>query len=287
MVCGVQFSSKRRPKKLEKVIFDKYFYRKQTLRQLSDEYRRSIPWVRKQIFEYEPKLNTYSPREVLVVADATFFGKRKDKFEVLVFKDVWSGDILIWKYIESETIKDYTYLKNELENRGFTIKCIVIDGKRGLFKAFEAFPVQMCHFHQKMIVQRYITRHPKLEASKDLKKIVSRLTSTTETRFINALDRWYETHEKFINEKSINPTTGKEYFTHRKLVAAYRSLRRNLPYLFTYKKDKELKIPNTTNSLDGGVFSQLKKLTKIHQGSTKSLKSKLIDDYLVSYNKKL
>ena len=133
------------------------------------------------------------------------------------------------------------------------------------------------------IIQRYITRHPKLEASKNLKKIVLRLTSTTETRFINTLDKWYETHEVFLNEKSINPTTGKEYFTHRKLVAAYRSLRRNLPYLFTYK----LKMPNTTNSLDGGVFSQLKKLTKIHQGITKSLKSKLIDDYLVNYNKKL
>jgi len=139
LVCGVQFSSKRRPKKLEQVIFNKYFYRKQTLRQLSDEYHRSIPWVRKQIFEYEPKLNIYNPREVLVVADATFFGKRRDKFGVLVFKDVWSGDILIWKYIESETIKDYTYLKNELQGRGFTIKGITIDGKRGLFKAFDEF----------------------------------------------------------------------------------------------------------------------------------------------------
>ena len=189
--------------------------------------------------------------------------------------------------IESETIKDYAYLKNELQNKGFSVKGIVIDGKRGLFKAFEEFPIQMCHFHQKMIIQRYITRHPKLEASKELKKIVSRLTSTTETRFINTLDKWHETHEVFLNEKSINPTTDKEYFTHRKLVAAYRSLRRNLPYLFTYKNYPELKMPNTTNSLDGGVFSQLKKLTKIHQGITKSLKSKLIDDYLVNYNKKL
>jgi len=94
-------------------------------------------------------------------------------------------------------------------------------------------------------------------------------------------------HEEFINEESLNETTGKEYFTHRKLVAAYKSLRRNLPYLFTYKNHSELAMPNTTNSLDGGVFTQLKKLTKLHQGITKSLKSKLIDDYLVHYNKKL
>ena len=66
----------------------------------------------------------------------------------------------------------------------------------------------MCHFHQKMIVQRYVTRKPKLEASKDLKRIVSRLTSTTQIRFENKLDQWYQKYEEFINEKSINPTTG-------------------------------------------------------------------------------
>lgn len=255
------------------------------MNQLSNEYKRSIPWIRKQIFEYEPPYKTYTPRDVIVVADATFFGRRRDKFGVLVFKDIISKEILIWKHIESETVKDYNYLKHELLRRGFTIKGVIIDGKRGLFRAFDDFPIQMCHFHQKMIIQRYITRHPKLEASQDLKKIVSRLTSTTETRFKNSLDNWYSIHEEFINEKSLNEATGKEYFTHRKLVAAYKSLRRNLPYLFTYKNHSELGMPNTTNSLDGGVFTQLKKLTKLHQGITKSLKSKLIDDYLVHYNK--
>jgi len=283
-VCNHWFSSQRRPDKLHKVIFDKYFYHKQTLNQLSSEYKRSIPWIRKQIFEYEPPSNIYDPREVKVVADATFFDRRRDKFGVLVFKDILSKEILIWKHIESETVKDYNHLKDELLRRGFTIKGVIIDGNRGLFRAFDDFPVQMCHFHQKMIVQRYITRHPKLEASQDLKKIVSRLTSTTETRFTNSLDNWYEIHEEFINEKSLNEATGKEYFTHRKLVAAYKSLRRNLPYLFTYKNHSELDMPNTTNALDGGVFTQLKKLTKLHQGITKSLKSKLIDDYLVHYN---
>ena len=65
-MCKHWFSSQRRPDKLHKVIFDKYFYRKQTLSQLSNEYKRSITWVRKQIFEYEPPFNTYIPREVLL-----------------------------------------------------------------------------------------------------------------------------------------------------------------------------------------------------------------------------
>ena len=70
-------------------------------------------------------------------------------------------------------------------------------------------------------------------------------------------------------------------------MAAYKSLRRNLPYLFTYKNYPDSRVSNTTNSLDGGVFTQLKKLIKLHQGMSRSLKVKLIDDYLINYNKKL
>ena len=63
------------------------------------------------------------------------------------------------------------------------------------------------------------------------------------------------------------------FTTHAKLVSAYRSLRTNLPY--------------TTNSLDGGVFSPMKMLIKIHRGLGKSLKLKIVDDYLVRDKKKI
>jgi len=90
----------------------------------------------------------------------------------------------------------------------------------------------------------------------------------------------------FLSEKTLNQLTGKESFTHAKLVSAYRSLRTNLPYLFTYKKHKYLGIHNTTNSLDGGVFSPMKMLIKIHRGLSKSLKLKMVDDYLTRDKKK-
>jgi len=96
----------------------------------------------------------------------------------------------------------------------------------------------------------------------------------------------HEKHREFLAEKTINPETLKASFTHQKLVSAYKSLRTNLPYLFTYKNHKEYKIHNTTNAIDGGVFSPMKKLLKIHNGFTKSLKLKMVDDYLVSYKKK-
>ena len=196
-----------------------------------------------------------------------------------------SKEVLIWKHIESETLKSYKYLLKELLELGYTINSITIDGKRGLYKLFEAYPVQMCHFHQKRIIQRYITKHPKLQASKDLQKIMNRLTSTNETIFKKKLDAWYEIYQYFLAEKTLNESTGKESFTHAKLVSAYRSLRTNLSYLFTYKKYKHLNIHNTTNSLDGGVFSPMKMLIKIHRGLNKSLKLKMVDDYLVREKK--
>ena len=109
----------------------------------------------KQRDEYIVDEKVHNLRAVNLVCYATFYGKRKDKLDTLVFKDVDSKEILIWKHIESEATQDYRYLKEK-------------------------------------ILQRYITMRPKLETSKDLKKIVSRLTLTTEKNFTQKLDGWYE-----------------------------------------------------------------------------------------------
>ncbi len=240
----------------------------------------------KQRDEYIVKCKIHNPRPVNLICDATFYGKRKDKLGTLVFKDNESKEILIWKHIESEVVKDYRYLKEELIKRGYTIMSATLDGKRGLYKAFKDIPIQMCHFHQKKIVQRYITMRPKLDASKDLKKIVSRLTQTTEKNFTTKLDEWYEIYKEFLEEKSISSTTGKLHYTHPRIRAAYRSLRTNLPYLFTYKNYKNLSISNTTNALEGGVFSHMKNMISLHRGLSKSSKLNLVDYYLVNYKKK-
>jgi hypothetical protein len=83
--------------------------------------------------------------------------------------------------------------------------------------------------------------------------------------------------------KDINVENAVRIFLH---VAAYKSIRRNLPLLFTYKNHKELSTPNTTNLIEGGLFSPLKILIKIHRDLNKSLKLKIVDDYLINYRKK-
>ena len=53
-----------------------------------------------------------------------------------------------------------------------------------------------------------------------------------------------------------------------------------------YKNHKKLNLTNTTNLIEGRVFSPLKILIKIHRGLSKNLKLKIVDDYLVSYKKR-
>ena len=253
--------------------------------QLAKDYNRSIPWIRSKIFEYEPPEQTFNPRPVVIVCDATFYGKRKDNLGTLVFKDITSNEILIWKHISTETVEDYKQLLKYLVFLGYTINAIIIDGFKGLYKAFKEYPIQLCHFHQRKTINRYLTRNPKLDIAIDLQKIMRNLTTTTEEKFTKKLDIWHEKYKDVLLEKSINPTTKKASYTHPKVVSAYRSLRRNTPYLFTYKKYTDFKINNTTNAIDGGVFSPMKKLMNIHTGFTKSLKLKIVDFYLVYYHK--
>jgi len=50
--------------------------------------------------------------------------------------------------------------------------------------------------------------------------------------------------------------------------------------------NKNLSISNTTNALEGGVFSHMKNMISLHRGLSKSLKLNLVDYYLVCYKKK-
>ncbi len=140
----------------------------------------------------------------------------------------------------------------------------------------------MCQFHQIKIVIRYITTRPKTEAGKELLTLVLTLTNTDEATFTLALNAWFAKWESFINEKTTSTfLSGKttSYHTHKGVYSAYRSLKRNLPYLFTYQKYPELHIPNTTNDLDGS-FSALKKKLAAHHGLRRDRRYKVISKLL-------
>ena len=83
-----------------------------------------------------------------------------------------------------------------------------------------------------------------------------------------------------------NYETGEATYTHYKLRAAYTSLCSNLDYLSTYKNLLNMSIPNTTNYLYGGKFSDLKNRIRVHRGLSKKLKLKVVDFFMLNNGKK-
>ena len=216
------------------------------------------------------------PQKLHIIADTVFFG---EKYGITVFRSPKLKKNLCWAKVSHESPFAYAVGRKHLESLGYELASATIDGKRGVAGVFADIPVQMCQFHQTQIITRYLTRRPKLEAGKELRALVLTLTKSNEKEFTEQLALWQEKHEDFLREKTVDMETGRHHFTHRRLRSAYRSLKTNLPYLFTYQKYPELNISNTTNSLDGS-FSHLKTLLRIHRGQTVENRKKLIDEIL-------
>lgn len=236
-------------------------------------------WVRKQldtIVVSAPKIETQS---TVVIADTTFWGRH---YGVCVFRSSELKKNIWWHEVASELMAHYYYAKKILETKGWSFTAAVVDGRRGLINVFKGIPVQMCQFHQIKIVIRYITTRPKTEAGKELLALVCTLTETTEVEFTPVFEAWHTKWESFINEKTVSTfLSGKttSYHTHKGVYSAYHSLKRNLPYLFTYQKYPELNMPNTTNDLDG-AFSNLKKKLSAHHGLRRDRRFKVISQIL-------
>lgn len=256
-------------------ILSEYLSGKQTYSQLALKYGCSWKTIQRCIDKARPhRMEDFSP-VANVVMDTTYFGR---KLGVMVFKNSLDKKILLKKYVRSETVKGYVGGIAEITRRGISVQAIVCDGKKGVVQAFPDIPVQMCQFHQVKTVTKYLTRNPKLEPARELRDIALRLVDCTEAEFTGLLDKWHMKWKDVLDERSRDETTGKQFYTHKPLRSAYRSLRSNLFHLFEFEHWRELDIPNTTNCLDG-QFSDLKNKLRNHNGLAKERKKRLIDDY--------
>ena len=201
------------------------------------------------------------------------------EYGVLVVRAADLKQNLYWLEVKAETAASYREARTTLEELGFTFQAIVLDGRRGIKEVFEGIPIQHCQFHQIKTINKYLTRRPKLEAAKQLRTIALALTKESEAHFTVLLEQWYDKWKDFLKERTTDSVTKKWFYTHKRIRSAYRSLKANLPYLFTYQKYPNLKIPNTTNSLDGS-FGQLKKLLHVHNGLKQKRRWKLIQEIL-------
>ena len=256
-------------------VWQEYTEGKQTYLQLASKYGFSVKTIQRRIDTVKAQRQTTFPSVVNLLMDTTYFGR---KLGVMVFKDSLSGQILYKQYVKTETNKLYLAGVEEIAKRGIKIQSIICDGRKGLLQLFEGIPIQMCNFHQVAIIRRYLTKKPKMQASKELWDHVLLLVKTDKESFEGGLAAWHTKWKEFLNERKVD-AAGKNRYVHKRLRSAYRSLKINSPWLFTWYDNMQLKIPNTTNAIDGH-FADLKNKLRNHNGLSTERKKKFIDEFL-------
>ena len=267
----------------EDELWDAYQQEKQTIMELSERFGMSAATIKRRLHDIkrewvQPPLSG----EGFVHLDVTYWGR---SFGVLLALDDQTGKPLYIAFVKSETVKDYEDAVSSIKGRGYTIRGLIIDGKQSLFKTFSEYHIQMCQFHMKQIIRRYLTLNPKMHASKELKALVDRLHKANEADFKKDYQEWKEKGKNTISHKSLHKD-GKMHYTHQRLRAAMNSLNFYLPYLFTYQREDCKGMPNTNNKIEG-TFTDLKKNLNNHSGLTKENRKRFISGFFLALESKL
>jgi hypothetical protein len=274
--CRRQFKGGHRRNKSQ-VITD-YVEGKQTLEQLSIKYKVSIRTIQRDLLGMRFVQKISKHKDVTIQMDTTYWGRN---FGLMVIKDALRNKILWHKYVRNESIRDYMEGVDWLKSRGFKIYGAVIDGIRGLSNALYPIPTQMCQFHQILITRRYLTQDPDVVASKELLNLVKDITRMDKESFIGAFDEWYERNKDVLNERVSDKRIKRKTppYMRPRLRSAYLSLKRNMPWLWTFYDNPETGLPNTNNALEG-VFSDIKSKIRVHRGISKNNHKRLLDEYI-------
>ena len=251
-------------------------WKRQTVNDLKTSYQKGEHTIRR-ILDRTVTQKGVRPQaqSVVCVFDASRLGEET----LLVARAPNLRANLGWAWIDSETKEMYAGLRMFVESKGFRLTGAVLDERTGIPRVFEDIPVQICQFHQLQIVRRKLTLRPETEAGQKLLSLGFSIAKSDEKTFTDALTDWHKRYKTFIDEKTYILGTRRWRYTHRRVRSAYLSLKRNLPFLFTFQRHPSLGIPNTTNSLDG-YWSQLKNLLSAHRGKSRERIRKIATEIL-------
>lgn len=198
---------------------------------------------------------------------------------VLLALDEHSGFPFYLAFIENETASDYEKAIRSIEERCYTIFGIIIDGKKCLFTLFSDYQIQMCQFHIKQVIRRYLTQNPRLKAARELKVLLDTLTVSSGRDFKINYAQWKEKWKDTLVKRSL--LKYEKNYTHKRLRSAMHSLDFYMPYLFTFQKENCEGMPNTNNKIEG-TFTNLKKRLNVNSGMTEMSRKRLISEFFLA-----
>ena len=248
---------------------------------------------------FDPIVDEYRVYDQLFVFGTYFEGQC-----LLVVSD--GKYVVNWLWCQAETKAAYLRLFTPLQ----APQIVVTDGQRGVLAAIkQAWPtsaVQRCRVHVYRNVIGYVTMRPKLVQTNALKRLAEQLLKVTNAEqaaeWMVKLDTFGRVYEHWLNEKTFLGEVPAElvpifargnkrfWYTHHAARRAYRLLLQLAQQgnLFVFVDppggvvDRDA-LRADTNSLEGGVNKELKRLVGSHQGVGGAHLRALVDMWLFQH----
>lgn len=290
--CGILFTgSNDGVKKANQFIwFKKWVIERWTLNQLANSSGYSVRSLNRYFYQYlslPPVLSVFPSERVNLLIDGTYFNH---DLCLIIYRDNTIKFTQLYRLTDGEWFEEMAEDLSNLLQLGVKIESITCDGHRALLKAIKhACPevmLQRCLVHIQRMSLNWLSGNPKSDAGKELRKIISKLhfieNNVQRDYWIVSVIKWQEIYKDYINQKSINPETGRYWYTHKMVRRVFMTIKRALPDMFKYLDNK--RIPKSTNGLES-FFGHLKGHLNVHRGLSRTHRKQFIQWYLYFKNK--
>jgi len=225
--------------------------------------------------------------KVNLLIDGTYFA---NKICLVLYQDNGVKATQLYRLTDCEWREEIAEDLRNLVSLGIRIESVTCDGARSILKAVrECAPgaiVQRCAVHVQRECLVWLTRRPKSEAGRELRRIVCRLNSIADReqwgRWVVSLVRWEERWRDYLAQKTLpddDPRRG--WYTHKMVRRAFVHIRRALPDMFHYLDNPD--IPKSTNALES-FFGHLKTNLRRHRGLSREHFKNYVKWYLFFKN---
>jgi hypothetical protein len=248
----------------------------------------SIQRLFKRFLNAAPTVPIRSKGKVHLLIDGSYF---PNDLCLILYYDHDLRYVQLYRQSDQERYKQIKEDLDNLKKLGVDVHSVTCDGHKAILKAIStAYPdalVQRCLVHIKRQVKNYLSEAPQLTAGQELLSLARKITAIKTHEqcgiWLLLMQQWETQYLDFANEKSFNSETGRYWYRHKNLHAAYSLIVKAIPNMFCYLDDNE--IPNTTNRLES-YFKHLKEKLTLHSGLRIDSKRNFIKWYLHFKNTK-
>ena len=224
---------------------------------------------------------------VNLLIDGTWF---PNKMCLVVYRDDRVKTTLLYRLTDDEWEEQIREDLENLCNAGIRVESVTSDGGKNIIKAVKkACPDatrQRCLAHIQRECLSWLTKRPRSQAGKELRKIVCLIcainTHNDKLQWLLYLRKWYDRHKDYINQKTFKEESHNEWYTHKMVRKAYVHIKKALPDMFHFLDNP--RIPKTTNALES-YFGHLKENVSLHRGLSYEHSQNYVKWYLYFRNK--